>query len=81
LGLSACLTLALSSVARPRSPFSYLPVADLILTAKIRREFDSGSVPNPLVLTFYFKVREWHDLSAHHFAEQITAFGAIRLQQ
>ena len=30
---------------------------DVILTAKIGRESDSGSIPNPLVLTFYFNVR------------------------
>jgi hypothetical protein len=31
---------------------------DVILTAKIGRESDSGSIPNPLVLTFYFNVRD-----------------------
>jgi ketosteroid isomerase-like protein len=31
---------------------------DVILIAKIGREPDSGSVPNPLVLTFYFNVRD-----------------------
>ena len=31
---------------------------DVILTAKIGRESDSGSVPDPLVLTFYFNVRD-----------------------
>ena len=31
---------------------------DVILTAKIGRESESGSVPNPLVLTFYVNVRD-----------------------
>ena len=31
---------------------------DVVLTAKIGRESDSGSVPNPLVLTFYFNLRD-----------------------
>jgi hypothetical protein len=31
---------------------------DVILTAKIGRESDIGSIPNPLVPTFYFNVRD-----------------------
>jgi hypothetical protein len=31
---------------------------DVILTAEIGRDYDSGNVPNPLVLTFYFNLRD-----------------------
>jgi hypothetical protein len=31
---------------------------DVVLTANVGRESDSGSVPNPLTLTFYFNVRD-----------------------